>query len=82
MKREMKEHVGMGQKANPFLQIPLKAEYHTGNFRIDSGYGVVSWEAVFGTQMEHLDRVNAQLPYDIWEQAKLWAGINNRVQWL
>lgn len=67
-------HVGMGQKQNPFLQIPLKDVYHIGDFGIDSGYGVESWEKQFGTQMEHLEAVNQQLPYDIWSEAKAWEG--------
>jgi len=28
---------GMAQKNNPFLQIPLHADFHTGNCGIDSG---------------------------------------------
>jgi hypothetical protein len=65
-------HVGMGQKQNPFLQIPLNEKYHTGLMGIDSGYGVVSWEAVFGTQVEHLEWVNEQLEYDIYAEAIKW----------
>lgn len=65
-------HVGMGQKQNPFLQIPLKAEYHTGDMGIDYGYGVETWEEHFGTQMEHLQWVNEQLGYDIFKEAERW----------
>jgi hypothetical protein len=65
-------HVGMGQKQNPFLQIPLNAHYHTGNMGIDTGVGVITWERTFGTQMEHLAWVNDQLDYDIWDQARFW----------
>lgn len=65
-------HVGMGQKQNPFLQIPLHHLYHTGDLGIDYGYGVESWEGAFGTQMDHLKWVNDQLDYDIWEQAQRW----------
>ncbi len=71
----MKEHgwhVGMGQKQNPFLQIPLHPRYHVGKFGIDSGYGVESWERDFGTQWEHLTNVNAALPYDIFDMAREW----------
>ena len=71
----MKEHgwhVGMGQKQNPFLQIPLKAEYHTGDMGIDYGYGVERWEENFGTQWEHLITVNDQLPYNIFAEAVRW----------
>jgi hypothetical protein len=65
-------HVGMGQKQNPFLQIPLKDIYHTGDLGIDYGYGVKRWEEHFGTQMEHLEWVNAQLGYDIFKEAERW----------
>jgi hypothetical protein len=65
-------HVGMGQKQNPFLQIPLKAEYHVGDMGIDSGYGVERWEKDFGTQMEHLAWVNDQLGYNIFAEAVRW----------
>lgn len=65
-------HVGMAQKQNPFLQIPLHQLYHTGDLGIDYGYGVESWEDAFGKQMDHLEWVNGQLPYDIWELAKAW----------
>lgn len=71
-------HVGMGQKQNPFLQIPLKADYHVGSLGIDSGIGVYTWEKYFGTQMEHLEWVNGQLDYDIWEQAELWEKENRQ----
>lgn len=65
-------HVGVAQKQNPFLQIPLHAEYHVGRFGIDYGYGVLSWERDFGTQWEHLEWVNDQLPYDIFQLAHEW----------
>jgi len=65
-------HVGMGQKQNPFLQIPINAKYHTGDLGIDSGYGVESWERDFGTQMEMLAWVNDQLGYNIFAEAVRW----------
>ncbi len=74
--KEDRWHVGMGQKQNPFLQIPLHNHYHTGNMGIDSGYGVVSWERVFGTQVEHLNCVNEQLDYDIYEEALKWENVH------
>lgn len=64
--------VGMGQRQNPFLQIPLHAKYHVGQYGIDYGYGVLSWERDFGTQWEHLEWVNSQLDYDIFEEAHRW----------
>jgi len=71
-------HVGVGQKQNPFLQIPLKDTYHVGDLGIDSGYGVESWETQFGTQWEHLQWVNEQLPYDIFEEARKWESENRQ----
>lgn len=65
-------HVGMGQKQNPYLQIPLHTLYHTGDFGIDSGLGVITWEKRYGTQWEHLQWVNDQLHYDIFQLAGKW----------
>ena len=65
-------HVGMGQKQNPFLQIPLNAKYHVGNCGIDSGMGVETWEERFGTQQEHLAWVNDQLGYNMFAEAGKW----------
>ena len=70
--------VGMGQKQNPFLQIPLKDTFHVGDFGIDSGYGVERWEKEFGEQMEHLEWVDAQLEYSIFEEAQRWQRENRR----
>lgn len=64
--------VGMSQRQNPYLQIPLHAEYHVGRFGIDYGYGVKSWERDFGTQWEHLEWVKDQLGYDIFQLAHEW----------
>jgi hypothetical protein len=71
-------HVGMGQKQNPFLQIPLHHLYHTGDLGIDYGYGVESWEAAFGTQMEHLQWVSSQLAYNVFQEATRWEEKNRR----
>ena len=71
--KEYRWHVGVAQKQNPWLQIPLDVRYHTGNFGIDSHIGVVTWESTFGTQIEHLRWVDDQLGYDIWAKAKHWA---------
>ncbi len=58
-------HVGMGLRQNPFLQIPLLAKYHTGSFGIDAGVGVLSWERLFGTQVEWLEWVDDHLAYPV-----------------
>lgn len=66
-------HVGMGQRQNPFLQIPLVPELHyAGPEAIDGGIGVQSWEARWGTQVEHLEWVAEQLGYDILALARVW----------
>jgi hypothetical protein len=70
--KDMGWHVGMGQKQNPFLQIPLKHTYHVGDLGIDSGYGVERWEKDFGRQWDHLIWVNDQLPYNLFAQAVRW----------
>lgn len=70
--KEMGWHVGVGQKQNPFLQIPLQDKYHIGDCGIDSGYGVESWEADFGRQWDHLLWVNDQLGHNIFAEAVKW----------
>ncbi len=67
--------VGGGQKQNPFLQIPLHAQYHVGNFGIDSALGAKAWEELFGSQVSMLDWVDSQMAYpkSIWWLAKSWA---------
>lgn len=67
---------GMGERNNPFLQIPLLLEYHTGTKGIDGSMGVRTWEEVYGRQTSLLHDVNKQLDYDLWEQAKLWSKEN------
>jgi hypothetical protein len=67
---------GMGERNNPFFQIPLLLKYHTGPFGIDGSMGVDRWESVFGSQVGFLDEVNGQLDYDLWEQATLWSKEN------
>ena len=68
---------GMAQRNNPFLQIPIHAQYHTGEYGVDTGMGkfksVEQWEEAFGSQVSFLHEVNAQLPYDLWQQARRWA---------
>lgn len=67
---------GMGERNNPFFQIPLALKYHVGPFGIDGSMGVIRWESVFGSQVGFLDEVNGQLDYDLWEQATLWSNAN------
>ena len=63
---------GQGQKTNPFYQIPIIMTYHTGDYGIDSGMGVKSWEERFGKQLDFLVEVNGLLSYDIFFQAGIW----------
>jgi len=73
---------GMGERSNPFYQIPLAAKYHVGEFGIDTGMGeiksVEQWEERFGTQMDHLGTVNDQLDYDIFFEAGMWWAENRK----
>ena len=67
---------GMAQRANPFLQIPIHAKYHVGEFGVDTGMGPVKsveqWEDMFGSQVSLLDEVNENLSYDLWTEALRW----------
>lgn len=64
--------VGMGQRQNPFLQIPLHETFHTGEHGIDSGTGVLTWERRWGRQVDHLAWVSWQLGYDVFVHAAVW----------
>ena len=48
---------------------------------IDTGMGKYKstddWEMAFGTQLEHLQEVNSNLDYDIWDQAWAWTEWQN-----
>lgn len=71
---------GVAQRNNPFFQIPLHLEFHTGGYGIDNGQGwykgVKEWEEAFGTQLGFLVDVNGRLTYDLWEQAREWQKTN------
>lgn len=54
------------------LLIPLDAEYHTGKYGIDTGYGRESWERDFKSQAELIDTVSELLDYDLWQLHILW----------
>ena len=68
---------GWSEKQNPFLQIPIHERYHIGDYGIDSGMGVHTWEDLFGKQVDLLNEINGLLIYDIWEQARLWTSNRN-----
>lgn len=66
-------HKGLSLKTNPFLQIPLTFKYHRGEFDPEH-IGMRTWEEKFGTQLGMLERVNDQLPYDVFVQAGWYDG--------
>ena len=70
------QNPGMGERNNPFFQIPILLKYHVGPMGIDGSTGVVEWERTFGSQVGFLHEVNGQLEYDLWEQATLWSKEN------
>lgn len=64
-------HVGMSQKQNQALVIPLHIELHSmGPEAIDGGKGVHSWEAQYGRQVDLIDKVSHLVGYDLWELAE------------
>lgn len=71
---------GMAQRQNDWLVIPLRSTLHStgGNKGIDSGAGVKSWEAKYGSQVEHLDEVCRRLGVNVWRKA----GIEREVEGL
>ena len=62
---------GGGQKVSDWLVIPLHADFHTGQYGVDTGIGVVTWESMFGRQVDHLATVCAYLGYDVFALAGL-----------
>lgn len=64
---------GKGAKVSDWLQIPLAARYHVGDFGIDSGQGVYKtkeqWELAFGKQSDFLIRISRKLGYNVFELA-------------
>ena len=71
-------HVGVAQRQNPFLVIPLHFDFHVGDYGIDAGVGVQSWEAEWGTQISMLEWVDEQMkelfnyPASIFELARAY----------
>lgn len=62
-------HVGGGQKASDWLQIPITMYKHIGNYGIDGGLGVITWEQANGTQLDMLKRVCVLLGVNVFEKA-------------
>ena len=64
-------HVGTGQKASNWLQIPLTQKLHVlDGMGIDAGgITLVEWEKTYGTQVELLKEVSRRLGYNVFEKA-------------
>jgi hypothetical protein len=62
---------GGGRKQLDALQIPLNIEWHVGKDGIDCrvNSGVVSWEARWGRQVDHLNSLCVTLGYSVWKLA-------------
>lgn len=61
-------HRGVSQKPSDWLVIPLDERYHIGAYGIDSGYGVLTWERDFATQVELLDALSVKLNINLWRK--------------
>lgn len=72
------DYPGIAQRANPFFQIPLHAQYHVGSYGIDGAIGVKEWEVMFGSQLSFLHEVNGHLTYDVFQQARLWVDLKRK----
>jgi len=71
--KEAGYHSGTAQRGcGEALIIPLKADFHFGDEGIDYGVGVLTWEAWYGEQINHLREVNEQLEYDIFQLHDIW----------
>ncbi|HQR22949.1 MAG TPA: hypothetical protein PKV98_18935 [Burkholderiaceae bacterium] len=66
-------------KSSDWLVIPLRIELHSmGPEAIDGAKGVLSWEADYGKQVDHVDEVCRRLRENLW----LKAGIDRQVEGL
>lgn len=64
---------GVARKQNEALIIPVKADFHcAGSEAIDGGVGVDTWEAWYGTQVQHLIEVGEAVGYSLFELAAYW----------
>lgn len=62
---------GAGLKTSDWLVIPLAVELHSiGPSAIDGIMGVPTWEFLYGTQAEYLDRISKTLGVDVWAKAE------------
>ena len=59
-----------GRGISDWLVIPLMPALHTSGPRAIHSIGAGLWEEYYGTQMDHLRKINAVLDYDIFELAK------------
>lgn len=54
-------------RSNHWLVIPLRIDLHSiGPNAIDGTCGVLTWEKMYGRQVDHLDEVSRRLGYNVW----------------
>lgn len=72
--------IGISQKQNDALQIPLHADWHVGKHRIDGslGYSIDDWEERWEPQTELIWRVGVTLGYNLWALAWEWSSQKER----
>jgi len=81
-------HRGKGQKPSDWLVIPLHFDFHTGEYGIDSGMGVITWEKRFGSQVSFLDNLSVLLDVNVWRKAGIqrdivgYATMKDEMTWL
>lgn len=61
---------GKGIK-HDWMVIPLHFNYHTGQFGIDTGLGVLAWEERYGTQLDFLLQVMKHTGVDPFAMSNL-----------
>lgn len=61
---------GRGVK-HDWMVIPLHADYHTGQFGIDTGLGVLAWEKTYGTQLDFLLQVMRKTGVDPFKKSNM-----------
>lgn len=66
--KELGIHKGKSQKTSDWLVIPLIPDLHNGNNGIHI-IGVLTWEARFGSQVDHLNMICNLLGVNLWQKA-------------
>lgn len=67
--------IGMSLKQSNALMIPLHADWHIGEYRIDGpiGYSTDDWEQRWRFQTEMLRELSQELGFSLWALAWDWA---------